>query len=126
MRDLKRFRFRFLDEADKAKCGDGWFIWDEAAIVRTPARDLVRLEMEIGVPMTAVFDGCRRDTAGGNLAATWLGVRAADPALAGRFDDWTPLVMLVDWELAPADEPEVAAPLDPTPAPDSQALPTAE
>lgn len=126
MYELKRWRFRFLDADDQAKYGDGWYVWDEEATARRAARELGLLEAEIGVTIVRVIDGARRNSAIGNLAATWLSVRAVDPALAGPYANFSPLVVFLEWEEAPAEEPGVVAPLGPTPVSDSSGLPAAE
>jgi len=124
--DLKAWRFRFTEPVDQEKYGDGWFLWDEAAAIRLPARQLIELEGEIGIRMARVIDLARVSATVGDLAAAWLAVRAADPELAGTYADFNPLIAFTDWELAPVEEPETAAPLDPTPAPDSAPPPAAE
>lgn len=103
---LAPIRFRFVDEADVARWGAEWYVYDEGAIVRAPARDLVALERELGMTLISAMNGFRDDSVLGNLAATWLAVRAVDPKLAGPFDDFTPLIMLINYESVP-DEAEV-------------------
>lgn len=124
---LKPFRFRFTDEADVARFGDGWYVYDEAAIVRMPARQQMLLEAALGLPLAHVMEDFVSDRVMGRLAATWIGVHLADPARAGGFDSFEPLVFLVEFEQI-LDEPaeDVAVPLDPTPSEPSPTSPSTE
>lgn len=103
LRALPPAWFRFTDEDDKGKFGDGWFKYDEGQILRLPARSLIELEAELGMPMVAVMNGFRDSTALGELAILWLGVRSTDPARAGDFDNFNPIIGMVQYT---ADDPE--------------------
>lgn len=119
-------RFRFEEPNDARVYGDGWYVYDEAKIARLPARELAKLELEIGLPLVEVITSFRRDTVMSRLAAAWLAIRLVDPKLAGKFDDFTPLILLVVWHLVPADEaPKEAmqAPLDPADSTTSSSTP---
>lgn len=118
-------RFQFTEPGDIERYGDGWWTYDEAQLVRLPAREQVRLEVEIGIPLVNVMDGCRRDSVMGNLAATWLAVRAVDAGLAGPFAAWQPCVMLAVWERADQGA-DLSAPLDPEPSDASPDTPSTE
>ena len=115
------YRFRFTEPADAQQFGDGWFVYDEARIVKLPARQLARMEAELGQPIVTVMDGFRNDTVMGRLACTWLAIYLQDPDLAGRFADYSPVVLLLNLEPVPDDEVPVESteaalgPLDPTP-----------
>jgi hypothetical protein len=137
---IKPIRFRFTDPEDVARWGDRWYVYDEGAIVRTPARELVALEQELGMTVISAMNGFRDDSVLGNLAATWLAVRAVDPELAGPFDDFTPLIMLINYESIPDEVDEGkdegtplpldwtsnGPPSDPPPTVVLQTLPVAE
>ena len=128
--------FRFTDEQDKGKYGDRWYCYDESVIMRTRGRDLVVLENELGMPLLNAMNGFRDSTALGDLAVTWLGVRALDPARAGDFDEYSPMTNMIEWSSSnpepegKGDEPEPTpgppASTSPMPAPsDSQSQKTA-
>lgn len=123
---LPPVRFRFVDESDIARFGDGWFAYDESAIVRLPARRLVALEAAIGLPLAQAMTDFADDKVMGRLAVTWIGVHLADPNLAGDFDKYEPAVFLINIEFGPVPaEPQedVAAPLDQPPSESSPGSP---
>jgi hypothetical protein len=105
---LAPLRFRFTEPEDVERYGPGWFVYDEHKIVRKPARDLVSLEAELGMPLIAAMNGFRQDSALGNLAGCWIAVREVDPERAGPFDDFSPMIMLIAYESVPAEEAEDA------------------
>jgi hypothetical protein len=76
----------------------------ERELAALPAREVIALEEEIGQPLVTVMTGVRRDAAAADLAACWLAVRRADPALAGPFAEFNPAVVLVEWDGASEDE----------------------
>lgn len=126
MRLLAPLRFQFTEPDDARVYGDRWYVYDENQIARMPARELAKLELQIGLPLIEVMTGFRRDTVMGRLAAAWLAVRLVDPDVAGGFDDFTPLILLVNWHLVPEDEtPQEAmqGPLDPADSTTSPSLP---
>ncbi|MCW2768474.1 MAG: hypothetical protein JWO11_4433 [Nocardioides sp.] len=124
----KPWQLRFTDPDDIKVYGDGWYVYDEAQIVRLDARRLVALEVQIGRPMAAVIDANRAGSVFGELAAAWLAVHLVDPGLAGEFDQFSPLIMLVDWERSPEPETPKADldPLDLTPSASSTDGPPTE
>lgn len=97
--------FRFTDPDDVGKFGDRWFTYDEAAHLRLPAHELIVLEADLGMTMVSAMNGFRMSSALGDTVVTWLGVRAADLALAGEFDAFNPITMAVEWR-AHVPEPE--------------------
>lgn len=121
----KPHRFRFTEPADVKAYGDGWHLYDEAQIVRLPARQLMRLETEVGRPVVDVIDLFRADYTFGRLAGTWIALHLEDPALAGPFAGYEPVVMLLDFEQVEPEE-DMGAPLDPTPSESSQDSPSTE
>lgn len=121
---LRPQRFRFTDEADIKLYGDRWYVYDEAAIVRLPARDLIKLETALGMRLPTVMNGVRGDTALGALGASWLAVHLVDPDAAGKFEDYSPLIMFTEWEQVPAEED--GGPLDLPTSSDSSETPSTE
>jgi len=103
LRALPPAWFRFTDPDDQGKFGDGWFKYDEGFVLRLPARQLIQMEAEMGMPMVAVMNGFRDSTALGELAILWIGVHLTDPARAGDFDEFNPIIGMVQYS---ADDPE--------------------
>ncbi len=95
-----------------AAYGDGWWVWDEAEIVRLRARDLIALEELVGLPIVEIMAGARRDLTMPKLAAMWIAMhRAGHPVAWADFD---PAVHATTWEAAP--EPPLDSGEDPAPA----------
>lgn len=113
---------RFTEPADVEKYGADWYTYDELAIVTRPARELVALEMELGVPLASVLDGFRASTVLGDLAAAWLAYRAAGNALP--FAEFNPAIMLAEWRKVDLGKEPSSPPVSDTPAPDVVRLPT--
>lgn len=105
---LSDVEFRFTEPEDVAKYGDRWFRYSEKDLIRKPALELAMLEMDLQMTVVAVMNGMRMSTVLGDTAAAWLGVRAADPKLAGEFSAFNPRTMLIEWREA-ADDPEAAS-----------------
>lgn len=97
---LNPVEFQFTDPEDVAKYGDRWYRYSEAELIRRPARELVKLEAELGMPLVDAMNGMRMSSVLGDLASTWIGVRDYDVKLAGPFDEWSPLTFLVTWRPA--------------------------
>src|SRR5688500_1504884 len=91
-------RFRFTEPDDVKAYGDNWYVYDESRIVRLPARELIKLETEVGQPMANVLEGFREDAVSGRLPATWIAVHLQDPSIAGPYRDYSPVVMLLDFD----------------------------
>ena len=102
---LAPLEFRFTDPADVATYGDRWWRYDEPAIVRTSARRLLELEVELGYPIARVMDEFRNRSVLGLLGAMWLAISMTprEWQLDG-FDDFTPLVFATQWREAVEDE----------------------
>lgn len=125
---LGAIEFRFTDPDDVKVYSDRWYRYEEEKLIRTPAHELIKLEHELEMPIVDVMNGVRLRTVLGDLGAAWLGVRAADPELAGKFADFNPLVMLIEWR--PAVEPEAEEEAegkdeDQRPSPDAGSPPVA-
>jgi len=125
-RALPPVEFRFTDPEDVAKYGDRWYRFAEGDVIRRRARDLIELEEQLGMTMIDTLNGMRMRTTLGELAVAWLGVREVDEDLAGEFDEFNPLTMLITWRpwQAPVDEGKdepaedtQPPPADTTPAP---------
>lgn len=126
---LTPIRFRFAEPDDAKAYGDDWRVYDEAQIVRLPARELVKLEIELGMQILDVFQGMRSESVLGYLGGTWLALRIEDPDVAGPFDDYSPVAMLIEWEPVPASRAswnvpgtgseDMGGPLEQTASPDS-------
>lgn len=136
IRALPSVWLRFTDVDDQKKYGEGWYEYDESWILIRPARDLIRLETELGMPLVSVMNGFRDSTALGDTAAAWIAIRDRDPIVAGPFDQFNPIIMQVEWsktdptpvgkaraerdtspKLAASDSPTAASYTDTTPAP---------
>lgn len=109
--------FRFTDENDKGKYGDGWFKYDESSILLKSARELISLETDLGMPIVAVMNGFRESTVLGDTAIAWLGVRDRDPAMAGDFDQFDPITMMIEWVKENPEPEGKSEPPASTPAP---------
>jgi len=116
MKLLPPLRFRFAED-DRETYGDGWTVYDESAIARLPARELIEIERQIGMSVATMIVRARANMTDANLAAMWLSCRLAgsDRPFAG----FEPLVLLTEWE------PVLAADADP-PALDSSTSPSTE
>lgn len=116
---LPPLEFQFTDPADVALYGDRWYRFSEADLIRTPARELVKLETELGMPIVDAMNGMRMSSTLGDLAGAWLGVRDYDPKLAGSFDEFNPMTLAITWrsaEVDPGKEPGQEADTPPPPA----------
>src|SRR5687767_4881665 len=101
-------KFRFTDPEDIKLYGERWYTFDESELIRMRARDLITLEQEMGMPVVDVMNGARMHSTLGDLGAAWIGVRAADPKVAGPFEDFNPLTLAITWA-NPADVKETAS-----------------
>lgn len=118
--NLLRLEFRFGTDEDRAAYGDGWLAYDEAALIRRPARDLMRFEGEIGAPLVDVLNGVRSDSVFGDTCAAWLALRLAGGDVA--FADFSPTIMLTEWRLMEDEQGKAPTP-EPEPHPDSDSEP---
>ena len=115
MRLLPPLRFRFAED-DRAQYGSDWYVYDEAALLRIPARELVEIERTIGMGVLTMIGRARANFTDGNLAAMWVARRLAGLRVerGGKqvpepFDEFQPLVLLAEWEKAPADDADPPA-----------------
>lgn len=93
---LPPMRFRFTEPDDVAKYGGDWTAYDEAQLLRVPARQLIEIEKTIGMSLAWMINRSHLDYTDATLAAMWVSRR-----LAGADDDFAtfePLVLLADWE----------------------------
>lgn len=114
MRLLSPMRFR-LHEDDHERYGADWYVYDESALVRLPARELIAIEAEIGMSVLGMVDAARRPDAAGftaaTLAAMWVARRLS--GVDERIADFAPMVLLAEWEPVSAGD---ADPPDQTPS----------
>lgn len=106
MQLLPPIRFRFTVDDDVAQYGDGWWLYDEAAITALPGRDLIALESALDMPLPEVMDQFRDRKTMGVMAAQWIAVHCGGHPVA--WADFNPCVFLADLQYG--EEP--AAPLD--------------
>lgn len=99
MRLLPPVRFR-LAEDDHERYGSDWYVHDESAVLRIPARELIEIERQVGMTVLAMLNRSRLDFADGNLAVMWVARRLA--GVVEPFDEFAPLVVLAEWERLPA------------------------
>lgn len=120
-------RFRFTEAGDAKAYGnpadpDGWWVYDEAQIVRLPNARLAQLEAATGLPLVHMMEGVHNDTVTGNRAASWLVIHLASPDIAGPFETFEPKVLLIEWQRVQEDDNP--SPLDVAPSPESSSSPT--
>lgn len=118
--------FRFTDPEDIRRYGAEWFTYDESIVLRKRARDLIALETDLGMPLVAVMNGFRASTVLGDTAAAWLAVREADPEVAGDFDKFDPITMLIEWSSKSPVKVPKGGDLETTPPPPESSSPTSE
>jgi hypothetical protein len=107
--------FRFTEPTDVAAYGDGWYRYAEGDLVRKSARELIELEGLLGMPILDVMNGMRMSTILGDTACAWLGVRAVDEKLAGSFDNFNPITLLIEWRPEAAGKAEAGTAEEATP-----------
>lgn len=113
-------RFRFRDPDDIAAYGDGWFVWDEIAVLGLKGRELIALEETVG-PVLAVLRGRHQKDQStlATMAAMWIAMTRAGRKVA--WDDFNPVVFATQWEVAPPDP--LAGGGAPVPDSDSSTVP---
>ncbi|HEY9417119.1 MAG TPA: hypothetical protein VIQ30_20365 [Pseudonocardia sp.] len=106
---LPAVRFRFCEE-DRETYGDDWWTFDEAALAKLRAKELVAIDDALreglGLNVTTALLSYMRGETRGSLAVMWLARRLA--GITEPLDGFDPLVMLADTELvkaADADPP---------------------
>lgn len=119
-------RFRFTEEGDRERFGDGWYVYAEEDLIRTPAKELMALEREMGNAIAGVMNGMRASTVFGDTACAWLGVRAKDRNLAGPFAEFNPCTMLIEWAKADEDAEDGEPGKEPGPDPVTPSEPSGE
>lgn len=101
MRLAPPMRFR-LHADDWPAYGDGWTVYDESALVRVPAAELVEIERQIGMSVLTMLHRARANFVDANLAAMWVARRLAGDKRP--YAEWQPLVLLAEWEQAGAGD----------------------
>lgn len=104
MKALPPIRFRFCEE-DRAAYGDGWHVYDEAALTRLPAGDVVALERAlkdgVGLNLPAALNAVRRGDTTGDLVAMYVTRWLAGER--GAVAEFNPLIFQVEWEKVPEE-----------------------
>jgi hypothetical protein len=109
---LPAIEMKFTDPADVEKFGEDWYTYDEKSLITRPARELMVMEHALGIGLFDVMNGVRARTVLGDTAAAWIAVREKDPELAGDFNEFNPVTMLIIWRgkgkapAAPEDLPD--------------------
>jgi len=116
---LPPIEMRFTDPADVEKYGDRWYTYDETSLILRSARELMLIEHGLGMGLFDVMNGVRGRTVLGDTAAAWLAVREVDPELAGEFNSFNPVTMLIVWRGKGKDQPAAETPEVTPPPPDS-------
>lgn len=101
---LAPLQVRFTEDKDVGQWGSDWYVYDELALVTTPARDLMRLEAELGVPLVDVMEGVRSSSVLGDTGAAWLALRMAGVDIT--FLEFSPAIMLAEWRKRPDEVDE--------------------
>lgn len=94
-------RFRFHPD-DHERYGSDWVVYDEAALTRLPWRELVEIELQIGMGVSVMMRRARRGFTDADAAAMWIARRLA--GVDEPFDDFAPMVLLADWAEMPAGD----------------------
>src|SRR4051812_33527420 len=113
---------RFTDPDDISIYGERWYRYDEGSFLRRPARALIELETELGMPIVSVMNGFRSNSVLGDTAVAWLAVRETDMDVAGDFDEFNPITMMIEWSRSDP-EPGKDVPPDFMPDPVDSSLP---
>lgn len=92
-------RFRFTDEADVEAYGDGWYVWDEAAVTGLRSRKLIELEEATEIPVERLLAGLRTGSTLARMAAMWISLHLAGHEVA--FADFDPAALTTRWEDVP-------------------------
>lgn len=98
---LRPIQVQFAEQ-DRETYGADWYTYDELALITRPARDLIRMEAEIGITIVDAMTAVRQDAALGDTFAAWVAVRASGSNVA--FLEFSPSIMLASWRAAPVDE----------------------
>jgi hypothetical protein len=111
-----------LHPDDHERYGDGSWVYDEAAILRLPARELINLEAAVG-PITTVLSRFREDYTDAKLAVVWIARRQA--GIVEDFDTFEPLISLVTVSMpeVDADPPDLGSASSPNTEPPPESSP---
>lgn len=111
-------RWKFTAEADVAAYGDRWWTWDEPAVSRLRARQLIEIEETIGMRVVDVVQRMHDKETVGILAALWISMHVGGHTVP--WAEFDPFVFTTVWEPVPTESP-----LDPgaDPEPDSSSSP---
>lgn len=87
-----------LHPEDHEKYGGDWYTYDENAIFRLPVGEQRDIERAIGMPILDMANRGRQSYVDGLTAQIWVARRMA--GVAEAFDDFSPLSLLAEWEVA--------------------------
>lgn len=92
--------FRFTDPDDVEKYGSHWRRYSELELINRPAKVLMDIEEELGLPLVDAMNGMRTRSMLGDTVISWIALRDEDLKLAGPFEDYNPRTMLMVWRPA--------------------------
>lgn len=102
---LPAMRFRFAED-DQERYGDQWWTFDEAALTRLRAAELIdydeRLRQGLGLNVVTALASYHRGETRGALAVMWMARRLA--GVDEDLDGFDPLVLLAETQLVPAGD----------------------
>lgn len=100
---LVPIRFRFTDPDDVKTYTDEWITYSEADLVHLPVDKLVELESVLGLTIPRLMNLWRGDSVLGTLAGCWVALHLANPEMAGPWEEFKPMIMLLEWSKVPAE-----------------------
>lgn len=100
---LRPARWKFTAADDVAAYGDRWWTFDAPALIRLKARELMKIEETIGMPIVTMLRKVREETTVGTFAALWVSMHMAGHEVA--WDEFDPTVFLTVWEAVPDEAP---------------------
>lgn len=117
---LPPVRLRFCEQ-DHEQYGDGWYVYDEAALTRLPAGELVALEAAVkagsGLNLPGALTAVRLGDVLGDLIVMFI-ARWMAGERDGSFVDFNPLVWAAEYEPVPEVEQGEQADADDAGPPD--------
>jgi hypothetical protein len=111
--ELKPARWRFTAKDDVEAYGDRWWTFDPIALIRLRARELMKIEETIGMPIVVMLRKLVERTTLGQFATMWVSMHMAGHPVV--WDEFDPTVFTTEWE-AVSDEAPLGSGPDPEPA----------
>lgn len=106
-------RWKFDAAEDVAAYGDRWWTWDEPALARLRARQLIEIEETIGMRVVDVIEKVHDKETVGLLAALWISMHLDGHTVA--WGDFDPFVFATVWGAVPDEGPLDSGEDQPTP-----------